>query len=252
MKKKNETSWGQIAEEYDAAFTRSGSYLEAVIAPNFLRMLSPQKGEHIADIGCGSGFLSRLIAKEGAYVSASDISGEMIAIAKGGADKNISYTVASSDRLPYKAGSFDAAVCALALQNIEHLSETMKEVKRILKKNARFVFVVNHPVLRAPKKSSWGWDEALQIQFRRLDGYMSESTERIDMDPGKRAGKRVTISHHRPLQTYFKALVKNGFAIVALEEWISHRKSEKGPRAQAEDKARKEFPLFLAVTAIRL
>ena len=40
-------------------------------------------------------------------------------------------------------------------------------------------------------------------------------------------------------------MTKAGLAITRLEEWISHKKSEEGPRATAEDVARKEIPLFL-------
>lgn len=34
-----------------------------------------------------------------------------------------------------------------------------------------------------------------------------------------------------------------------MEEWISHKKSEKGPRQSAEDTARREFSLFLMLEA---
>jgi hypothetical protein len=37
--------------------------------------------------------------------------------------------------------------------------------------------------------------------------------------------------------------------VTMLEEWNSHRKSEPGPRAKAEDLARKEIPLFLCLVA---
>jgi hypothetical protein len=47
------------------------------------------------------------------------------------------------------------------------------------------------------------------------------------------------------MQDFFKALSKAGFAVTKLEEWISHKKSEKGPKQAAEDTARKEIPLFL-------
>jgi hypothetical protein len=30
-------------------------------------------------------------------------------------------------------------------------------------------------------------------------------------------------------------------------EWYSHKESQPGPRAKAENRARKEFPLFLAL-----
>jgi len=66
------------------------------------------------------------------------------------------------------------------------------------------------------------------------------------MNPGARTSVH-TISFHRSPQFYFKKFSKNGFAVTRLEEWISHRKSEKGPRAMAEDHARKEIPLFLCL-----
>ena len=66
------------------------------------------------------------------------------------------------------------------------------------------------------------------------------------MHPGDNP-KEVTTSFHRPLQFYSKSLFKNGFCITRIEEWNSFKKSEPGPRAQAEDKARKEIPLFLFI-----
>ena len=72
------------------------------------------------------------------------------------------------------------------------------------------------------------------------------------MHPGKAArGEKTqeTYSFHRPLQVYAKILANAGFVIARIEEWESHRESEKGPRREAEDRARKEFPLFLAIVA---
>ena len=67
------------------------------------------------------------------------------------------------------------------------------------------------------------------------------------MHPGKDP-RVTTLSYHRPLQVYMKELAKHGFVLAGLEEWISHR-AEKGPRRDAEDRARKEFPLFLMLSA---
>ena len=44
-------------------------------------------------------------------------------------------------------------------------------------------------------------------------------------------------------------MAKEGFAIAKLEEWISHKRSERGPRQSAEDISRKEIPLFLMLEA---
>jgi hypothetical protein len=74
------------------------------------------------------------------------------------------------------------------------------------------------------------------------------------MTPGEKDVKKKikTISFHRPLQYYVKLFAKNGFAITRLEEWISHKKSEKGPRSEAEDKARKEIPMFMCLEVKKL
>jgi hypothetical protein len=57
------------------------------------------------------------------------------------------------------------------------------------------------------------------------------------------------MTFHRPLQVYFKAINKCGLSISRLEEWISHRSSQKGPRAIEEDRIRKEIPMFLCIEA---
>ena len=68
------------------------------------------------------------------------------------------------------------------------------------------------------------------------------------MHPGEEKSEQ-TFSYHRSLQDFFKALAKNGFVVSRLEEWISHKISERGPRQAAEDIARKEIPLFLMLEA---
>jgi hypothetical protein len=80
---------------------------------------------------------------------------------------------------------------------------------------------------------------------------MSDSKIKIDMTPGESDPKRKksTVSFHRPLQSYFKALNKADLSVTHLEEWISHKKSQKGPRAAEEDRTRKEIPMFLMLEA---
>jgi DNA-binding LacI/PurR family transcriptional regulator len=71
------------------------------------------------------------------------------------------------------------------------------------------------------------------------------------MHPGI-APREVTTTFHRPLQAYFKALAAAGLPVTDLEEWISHKKSDSGPRASAENIARNEIPMFLCIVATKL
>lgn len=242
----NGTSWGKVADWYDDVLGDPDSYQNKVILPNVLRILSLKAPEKVLDVACGQGFFATEFAKSGATVSGIDISPELIAIAKRNSP-NISYTVSSADNLSmFSEGSFDAITIILALQNIEKISQVFKECRRVLTKDGKLVIVINHPVLRIPHTSSWGFDDVKKIQYRRLDSYLSESKHEIAMHPGKKGGEK-TITFHRPLQMYVKNLSNAGFAITRLEEWTSHKTSEDGPRKEAENKARKEFPLFMCM-----
>lgn len=254
--KKPKTSWGKVAGWYNELIEeRPGNYQTSVILPNILRILEIQKNTVIADLACGQGFFAREFAKSGARVLASDIAEELIAIAKKNTppalENKITYKVSPADKLGFIANSsVDKAVIIFAIQNIENVKEVLAEASRILKPNGKLVIAMNHPAFRIPKGSDWGWDEKTKVQYRRINQYITESKIKIQMHPGDKPSEH-TLSFHRPLQFYFKALQKSGFCVSRLEEWTSHKKSEPGPRAEIEDRARKEIPLFLCLEAVK-
>ena len=242
---KSDTSWGHVANWYHEHVSESDdTYHEKVIKPNLLRIVGDVRGKHVLDLACGEGFFSRALQVAGAMVTGTDIAPELIRIAQKTGPADISYLVAPAERMPLSDASFDLAVCVLALQNIKNLSGALSQLSHLLKPGGTFIAVLNHPCFRILRHSQWGFDADTGVQFRRLDRYLSESSYAIQMHPGSDPGV-TTLSYHRPLQLYIKEFAKHGFALTSLEEWISHRVSEKGPRAEAEDRARKEFPLFL-------
>ena len=80
----------------------------------------------------------------------------------------------------------------------------------------------------------------------RIDRYKTSYEMPIIAHPGA-APSVATLSYHRPLEAYVKALSSAGLVIDRLEEWSSHKTSDSGPRAKAENVAREEIPLFLAL-----
>lgn len=253
-----DTSWGGVADWYNNHLEKGDdTYHTKVIFPNVLRMMGDLAGKRVLDLACGQGIFSQQLRDKGALVTGVDIGKELIAIAEAhnegvkekGTHKVSFFTGASDDLYMVKDETFDSVVCILALQNIEDLQKTLSEVTRVLVPGGKFIFVLNHPSFRNPRQTSWGYNEADNVQYRRVDEYMSESHVRIDMTPGNPTDKKFTVSFHRPLQVYVKALTKHSFAIARLEEWVSHRESEKGPRQKAENKVRKEIPLFMCIEA---
>lgn len=249
MKKQN-TSWNSVAEWYSTYLEETeDSYQRQVILPNLLRILEPKASMRVLDIACGQGFFAREFAKAGAEVVGADVAQKLITEAKKLSGKAVQYYVAPSDNLNFaKPGSFDAATIVLAIQNIEKLSATFAEAKRVLKPKGKLLLVLMHPAFRNPGSTHWGFDEEEKVQYRRVDRYLSASRKELLVHPGK-TNSPTTVSHHRSLQDFSKALMKSGFCISKLEEWISHKESEKGPRQVAENTARKEIPLFLFIEA---
>lgn len=262
-KTSQDTSWGGVADWYNKHLEKGDdTYHTKVIFPNILRMLGDVTGKRVLDMACGQGIFAEKLRDGGAFVTGVDLGKELIAIAEEnsktvkekGTHKVVYHVGSADDLFMLKNGSFDIVVCILALQNIEDLAKTISEARRVLTQTGKLFFVLNHPSYRNPKQTYWGYNEAQDKQYRRVDEYMSESHVRIDMTPGSTVDKKFTVSFHRPLQVYIKALSKNGLAVTRLEEWVSHRESERGPKKKAEDKARKEIPLFMCIesTAISL
>ena len=251
-----DTSWNKVAPWYDELLEESPDSFQAkVILPNILRILKIKASMQIIDIACGQGYFSRAFALAGAKVTGVDIAPDLIKKAGERSSKDISFHVARADKLAFaKDNSFDAGVIILALQNIENLSGTLAEASRVLKPSGRLVIVLNHPAFRIPQRSSWDWDSKIGRQYRRIEAYLKEYKIEIDMTPGEKdkSKKQKTISFHRPLEAYFKSLSSTGFAIAGLEEWVSHKKSQKGPRATEEDRIRKEIPMFLMLEAKKI
>lgn len=243
-----DTSWGGVADWYDEHLGSDDTYQAKVIAPNLMRILSIKEGERVLDVGCGQGYFTREALKHTRQVMGADISKELIAKAKA-QTPSVQFHITPAHALKFAGnGQFDAALCVLALQNMQDMGAVFKEVARVLKPGGRFVFVLNHPTFRVLKRSSWGWDESTKQQYRRIDGYLSAAKVAVDMAPGK-SKKSETISYHRSLQDFFKALSGAGLSVTRLEEWISHKQSGKGPRQKAEDTARREIPLFMCIEA---
>ena len=250
-RKKGSAVWDQAAQWYDALVGLKGSeYQQALIFPGALQMMRLKKRDTVLDLACGPGAFSRYLSQKGMIVTGLDTSEEMIRFAQSRSDLSIQYEQGDAQASQVLGDKkFDAVVCLLALQNIESLHPVMLNVKRWLKPGGRFVMVITHPCFRIPRQTHWGWDEEKKIQYRRVDLYGSESAIPI-VTPPLAQSKIFTVTYHRPLQSYFQALAEAGLCVDGLEEWASHKTSEPGKRSRAENRARQEIPLFMALRAV--
>jgi ubiquinone/menaquinone biosynthesis C-methylase UbiE len=247
------TDWGKVAEWYDDLVGESGSeYHREVVLPGVVRLLAPQAGERVLDVACGQGVLCRLLRERGAEVTGVDAAAELVRAARERGPADIAYHVADARELTFlPADHFAAASCVLAIQNIHPIQPVFTGVARALRQGGRLVIVMMHPAFRGPKETSWGWDEQQKVQFRRVDRYLIPRKSPITTHPGKDPD-RYTWTFHKPIESYVRALRNAGLLVDAIEEWPSHKTSTSGPRAPAENTARKEIPMFMAIRALKL
>lgn len=185
-------------------------------------------------------------------VTGVDAAAELIRAAQSRGGDGIQYHIGDALDLSFlPAGQFTAAACVLAIQNIHPIQPVFNGVHRLLAPQGRLVLVMMHPGFRGAKETSWGWDEQNKVQYRRIDRYLTPRKTPIVTHPGKDPGQ-YTWTFHKPLEAYVKALRNAGLLIDAIEEWPSHKTSTSGPRAAAENLARKEIPMFMAIRAVKV
>ncbi len=142
-----------LAPVYDRCCPKIG--LGRQFRQETLRQAELKNNEHILDVGCGTGILTRLAAKsvgpDGRAVGI-DPAAKMLAIAKKNAEAEKSlaeFKLAAIEGLPFEKNSFD---CVLSSLMLHHLPPGLKdkglsEVFRVLKPGGRFVLVdVDKPV----------------------------------------------------------------------------------------------------------
>ncbi len=250
--KSKETGWGKVATWYDSHLKDDDTYHAQVVLPNLIRLVDLQSNESLLELGCGQGFFLEHFFKFSKSITGVDIGKELIQIAKE-KNKDIEYIVGSAEDIQILGKKkFNVIIVVLAIQNMKHLNLVAQNIAEHLEEKGRVYIVLNHPAFRIPQHSTWMFSDDKKVQMRVVDTYMSEKEISIDMNPGKTENKEITPSFHRPLQVYSKAFSKHNFAITKIEEWMSHKTSQPGPQADAENKARKEFPMFMCLELKKL
>jgi trans-aconitate methyltransferase len=125
-----QTDWN--ASLYDQKHAFVFNYGESL-----LNILAPQAGEHILDIGCGTGHLTAQIAASGAKTIGVDKSASMVATAQQKYPE-IDFRVMDATQLSFDT-PFDALFSNAALHWIPQAEQVVMGMARVLKSGGRLV-----------------------------------------------------------------------------------------------------------------
>lgn len=189
-----------------------------ICRPQALELLGDVQGKRVIDIGCGDGYVSRLLAKRGAKVTAVDISEGLIQAAMEQEAKDavgVEYRIGSALNLEFLAENFfDCAVSVMVFGHFDHddVYQSLRETHRVLKSGGTFVLAVPHPAMYIVRpRTKWVefnnqhpldyWDDEEKILLRTND------SQEFPVD-----AKKNTIAG------YLNGLISCGFLIQEISE----------------------------------
>jgi SAM-dependent methyltransferase len=174
-------------------------------------------GGTVLDLGCGTGRTSIPLWKLGFRVHAVDITPAMIAAARAVAARyraDLALHVQDAQELAFPDASFDGAL--FSYNGIGHLPRragklaALREIRRVLRPGAAFVFSVHHLCCRSREARLWRrqllpWALAHLLRLRRRDRELGELFDDSMLD--------LRYLHVLPARTYRRLLRAAGFEV---------------------------------------
>ena len=203
-----EARYDAVADWYETEFVQSDLY--AADREIVLRLIGEGPGR-LLDVGCGGAVHAPAYQEAGWQVTGVDISEGQLRFAR---ERGVDVVQADAAALPFDDETFDAAVSTWLHTDVGDFSAVTREVARVLRPGAAFVYAGAHPCFVGPHSrfiSAEGIPQLHPGYFRT--GYYAEG-------PGiSPTGLRAKVgATHLPLGGFLAAIIDAGLRLERFEE----------------------------------
>ncbi|HEX6747268.1 MAG TPA: class I SAM-dependent methyltransferase [Longimicrobium sp.] len=244
-------AWDRAADAY-AQGQASGRdfYRYEFLGPQQVALCGEVRGLRVLDVGCGSGYFAREMAKRGARVAGVDLSPRMLEHARReeiAAPLGIDYL--EGDAAEVVAGldpaSFDLATSCVALQDMADVPGVLRGVRAALRPGGRFVASITHPCSDTPFRR-WEKDERGTKRWLCIDRYFERGP--LEYAWSGWAYDFTTPALHATLEDWLGWILDAGFHLRALRE---PRPTDDAIRARPDLEDAARVPYYLVFDLVR-
>lgn len=115
-------------------------------------------GMRVLELGCGTGYFTRELARSEAHIVAVDVSPELLEMARADCSTtNVSYEIQNACAMSYRDAVFDSVVGSSVLHHLE-TKEALREIYRVLKVGGTIYFTepnMLNPQIAIQKNVPW-------------------------------------------------------------------------------------------------
>lgn len=225
--------WDDSADAWNH-FVESGLdyYRSDLHGPALLAACTPVRGLDALDLGCGQGWFSRQLARQGAHVVGVDWSQGAIAHARrheAGEPLGAIYEVMDAALVAerFDPASFDLITGCMSIMDMPKPKEVLAAALPLLRERGRLIFSISHPVTDSTYRD-WERDENGRQLALKIDRYFEAAPSILEWSMKRLPQPFRTVQYRHTLEQWSRMIEDAGFAIVRLRE----------PRPSAEALAR--------------
>jgi len=176
-----------VASEYDEWYQRGeGKYADALEKELFQRLVWPQRGQSLLEVGCGTGHNLEFFRELGLDVTGIDPSEPMLQIAARRLGFGIRLSLGQANRLSYDDNSFDIVALITLLEFISDPAGALKEATRVAKEKIYIGVLNKASILGIARRVESGFRKSIYnharfYTIREIEGMVKEALERVSL-----------------------------------------------------------------------